>query len=430
MLQLPTHIQLEITDLCNLRCKYCYHFNTAKMPISKDISDNRMVELVKKLVEAKVYSLVITGGEPFMCPAVTIKVLELAKKAGMFVSINTNLLLVTPSIIEQLQKFKVDSLLVSCPASNPDIYKEITQVGEYAELRLKLRLLADSNISYMVNMVVTPNNCHLLRSTAKDMFALGIKRFAATPASLNVEFPNIKELLSKQQTFTLLEDLKWCCDELGLTVDILEPMPKCFFPKWCWEKDYAFMRRSCQAGRMSVSISNTGDVRPCSHNPVIYGNLFKDKFDDIWLKMGVYRNNVTPDYCKDCPSVAHCHGGCRTNSLATSGSLETLDRFTVGHIDLPNKKDVEIKTSEETKLIFNGKLRWRKEFENYSISSKSGGANIMIINEQMFMFVRWLEKSLPLSFNSLIKTLDISNDYEDFIKVIKPLIQKEFIKLE
>lgn len=430
MLQLPTHVQLEITDRCNLRCKHCYHLNTDEMPKSNDLDDNKIIELVQKLVDAKIYSLVITGGEPFLRPTVTIKALEIAKSAGMFVSINTNLLLITPSIVEKLKEFKVDSLLASCPASDFNVYKTITRSGKYERLKSNLKLLVDNNISCLVNMVVTPRNFKFIRSIAKDMSDLGIKRFAATPASLNVEFPNIKELLSKQQTITLLEDLRWCSNELGLAVDILEPLPKCFFPKWCWEDDYAFMKRACQAGRMSVSVGNTGNVRPCSHNPLIYGNLFEEGLDTIWLKMGAYRNDVTPDFCVDCPSVPNCNGGCRTNSLATSGFFNKVDRFAVGHIGLLKRKNIEIKLLKDSILIFNGKLRWRKEFENYSVSSRNNGGNIMLINEEMFLFVKWLEGVLPLSLKSLTERLNSSNDYEDFLKVIKLLISREFLSIK
>jgi len=176
------------------------------MPKSKDLNDNEMIQLIQKMVKAQIYSLVITGGEPFARPIITLKTAEIAKKAGMFVSINTNLLLLTPEAIIELKKIKIDSLLVSCPASDPTIYKQITRLGNYDQLHTKLELLLSADVSCLINMVVTPINNRFIRSTATDMSKLGIKRFAATPASLNVEHPNNQELLNRQQTITLLED--------------------------------------------------------------------------------------------------------------------------------------------------------------------------------------------------------------------------------
>jgi radical SAM protein with 4Fe4S-binding SPASM domain len=318
----------------------------------------------------------------------------------MFVSINTNLLLLTPEIVTKLKELEINSLLVSCPASDPRIYRQITRCGDYSRLCSKLKLLLNSGISCMVNMVVTPTNHSFIRSTAVDMSKLGIKRFAATPASLNVEYPDYQELLSEQQTITLLEDLRWCADNLGLEVDVLEPMPKCFFPSWCWGKNYAFTKRVCQAGRMSVSISNIGDVRPCSHNPVSYGNLFQETLEEIWAKMNIYQENSVPAVCKCCPVVSSCNGACRTNALAATGLLNKPDRFTVGHINWPPGKPTEITISGDSVVHFKGTLRWRQEDKNYSISSKSNVGNLIVVNKEMFRFVSWLKESLPCLLQS------------------------------
>lgn len=229
MLKLPTHVQLEITDICNLRCKHCYHFDTEKMPQSLDLEEEEIIKLVQILIDAKIYSLVITGGEPLTRPETTLKVVKIAKEAGMFVSINTNLLLINHEIVHELKACSLDSFLVSCPASNNRLYREITRCGNYEKLASNIKLVVDAGVSCMVNMVVTPVNINFVRSTATDLRNLGIKRFAATPASLNVESPNYTELLDGGQINRLLEDLRWCIEELCLEVDILEPIPKCFF---------------------------------------------------------------------------------------------------------------------------------------------------------------------------------------------------------
>lgn len=429
MLQLPSHVQLEITDICNLRCEYCYHFNTNKMPKSNDLDDKEVLQLVQQMVDAQIYSLVITGGEPLLRPALVIKIVEIAKQSGMFVSINTNLLLLTKDIADKLKKSGVDSLLVSCTASNLSIYKQITRCGDFKVLQARLKLLLDTGISCMVNMVVTPTNCQFIRSTAVDMSKIGIKKFAATPAGLNVEYPNPQELLSRQQTVVLLEDLKWCADNLGMKVDILEPLPKCFLPDWCWEKDYTFTKRVCQAGRMSVSISNRGDVRPCSHNPNVYGNLFQETLKSIWDKMLIYRDNSIPSVCKSCPVVLSCNGACRTNSLALSGLLDKPDRFVVGHMHLVPKEHEKISIKSYSVISFNGSLRWRREGENYSISSKAGGGNLIVVNEEMFRFVRWLEEFSPLPIEKLIENRADNSTGNAFIKIIEILLKKEFVCL-
>jgi radical SAM protein with 4Fe4S-binding SPASM domain len=432
LLRFPFQVQLEITDICNLRCEHCYHFDTDNMPTTNDLGDEDIFLLVQKMIDCKVYSIVFTGGEPLLRPKTLIKAIEMAKSAGMYVSINTNLLLLTPKFLKIMKELKVDSFLVSCSASEPEIYRKITRIGDYIKFSQKLKLLLSADFPVLVNMVVTQTNYPFIRSTAADMAKLGVKRFSVTPACLNVEHPDIEGLLSKEQSAVLLEDLRWCVDVLGLGVDTLVALPKCFFPDWWWGRDPVLLKnRTCQAGRMSLSISNVGDVRPCPHNPLVYGNLFKESMDEIWKKMSVYRNNRTvPNICQTCPSVESCRGACRTNALAVTGKLNEPDRLTIGHFNPPKKMQKSIFFNKDSITIFLGKLCWRNEFDgHYSVTSKKSGGNLIVVNEEMFRFMCWLEKSLPLTVREIMEKSTGDSPNEAFTKIFEILIRKEFVKV-
>ena len=276
MYKLPTYAHYEITEACNLRCVHCFRFDVSDMPKANDLDEASTLNAIKILIENEIYSLTLTGGEPFARPETTLKALEIANSAGLHVSINTNALLITPSIIKDLKQLKVDNLLVSCPAGNAEIYRKITRNGDYNKLKRNITLLVNENMSFLVNMVVSQTNFHLMRDTAIEMAKLGVQKFALTPVCLNVEYPDHKQLLSKSQTHELLETLRWCKNTLKLTVDSVEALPKCFYPSWCFEDNYNFTRRSCLAGGKSVSISNSGEGRPCSHILQSYGNIFSE----------------------------------------------------------------------------------------------------------------------------------------------------------
>ncbi len=430
MYRLPTDVQLEITDKCNLRCRHCYHFDTDEMPVSKDLSDETTIALAKQLIDAPVYSLVVTGGEPLLRPKVLLDIVRLAKDKGLFVSVNTNLIHATSELLSALRQLDLNSFLVSCPSSDPDTYRHITRCGNYAAFRSKLTLLMEYEISCMVNMVVTPENREQVRSTATDLARLGVKRFAATPASLNVEYPDPKMLLSKTQILTLLEDLDWCAENLGVEVDVLEAFPKCFLPAWAWEKKRPFTRRSCQAGRMSASISNTGDVRPCSHNPNVYGNIRTESLGSIWDRMSEYRNNVIPKPCHTCPAVAACNGSCRTNALALTGSIAETDRLMVGHIFLPKAALSPLVLASDAVVSFCGKLRWRKEIaDEFSITTKTNHRNLLIVNHETLEFVQWLERSLPMSVGELSPDNGDAEATKAFNRIMETLVRKEFVSI-
>jgi radical SAM protein with 4Fe4S-binding SPASM domain len=400
------------------------------MPVSKDLSDEATVALAKKLIDAQVYSLVVTGGEPLLRPSVLLDIVRMTKDKGLFVSVNTNLIHATPELLSSLRQLGLNSFLVSCPSSDPDTYKHITRCGNYETFRTKLALLMEYEISCLVNMVVTRENRKHVRNTATDLSRLGVKRFAATPASLNVEYPDPNALLNKAQIITLLEDLDWCAENLGVEVDVLEALPKCFLPAWAWEKKRLFTRRSCQAGRMSASISNTGDVRPCSHNPNIYGNLFTESLESIWDKMSEYRKSAIPKPCHTCPAVAACNGSCRTNALALTGSIAEMDRLMVGHISLPKAAQAPLIITTDAVVSFCGNFRWRKEIvDEYSMTTKTNHRNLLIVNHETLEFVRWLEKSLPMTVGELSPENADTEATQAFSRIMETLVRKEFISV-
>lgn len=180
---------------------------------------------------------------------------------------------------------------------------------------------------------------------------------------------------------------------------------------------------------MSVSISNTGDVRPCSHNPNVYGNILDENLEDIWSKMGSYRENAIPVICLECPSVSSCNGACRTNPLASTGRVDQPDRFLVGPTSLPEKRLMDPTIVESSILRFNGIFRWRQEGDNYSISSKKGAGNVAIVNEDLFLFTQWLSKTSPISFAEIDKNSESDAETQACKEILEVLIRKGFLSI-
>lgn len=143
--------------------------------------------------------------------------------------------------------------------------------------------------------------------------------------------------------------------------------------------------------------------------------------------MNNHRNGSVPGVCVGCPSILVCNGACRTNSLAVTGLLNEPDRFMKGHFDLPQIGGAEIVINNNSVIYFSGKLSWRQEIGCYSVSSKSNHGNLIIINKEMFRFICWLEKSLPLSIKELTKSGSDNSSPESFYKILKFLIKKEFV---
>ncbi|MCK6439487.1 MAG: radical SAM protein, partial [Planctomycetes bacterium] len=63
--KLPVNVQLQITDLCNLRCEHCYNSTEHK---HKELSFEEIDNLLGQLKKAGALYLCLTGGEPTLHP--------------------------------------------------------------------------------------------------------------------------------------------------------------------------------------------------------------------------------------------------------------------------------------------------------------------------------------------------------------------------
>lgn len=64
----PLHVQIELTDNCNLFCDYCYRDSNYKSPNSKYINPATIQEFLLRNKERNLLEIGVTGGEPTMHP--------------------------------------------------------------------------------------------------------------------------------------------------------------------------------------------------------------------------------------------------------------------------------------------------------------------------------------------------------------------------
>ena len=278
----PLTAQLEITDHCNFKCRHCYHLDFPSGFISNDVKDDEILQLAETLTKEGIFTIVLTGGEPLTRKKVARQATRYLKSHNVEVMLNTNLMAMDQETLNDLMSNNLDVVLVSCPASDPEVYQYMTGGGDYQRFENNLKQLVLMNARFSVNMVVNKYNLSLIRQTAEKMQSLGIKSFGATPMGLNSQSPDLKNFMSQNEVSNLVDQLILINKELGLSVDIFEALPKCTFKQEVRDGDWSFLKRRCQAGKTIVSISNNGDVRPCSHNNKSYGNLFNESLSTIW----------------------------------------------------------------------------------------------------------------------------------------------------
>ena len=433
--RLPISIQLEITDKCNLKCPHCFNYDTCsyQMNDSKDLNYYEMDNIARIIVENKIFSVVLTGGEPLTKPEILFRLLSYFIKNDIKPSINTNLLLLDQSIIDNLLKLVAGGLLVSCPSSDPKMYNKMTGGGDYSVFKRKLKLLVDSGLSFSVNMVVNKNNINQIKTTAIALKEIGTKSFGATPMGLVPGNYQYKNVLDKAEIISLVNDLLWLKHELSLNVDIYTSLPKCSFPEEIYGKKLSFLNRSCQAGKSSTTISNIGDVRPCSHSSEVYGNLLVEPFKNIYARMEDWRalKNV-PDECLECKVLRKCLGGCRVAAKAASGDCKSKDVWMgkpfVNDPFFQDQGDIKnVKINSDDVIAISGKLRFRKEEQLYLIFT--GNKTTTPINEELFEFLEYLKEKGNIKVKDLADDILIDVKDKNFNRILQLLLHKKIIAM-
>lgn len=429
----PLSAQLEITDKCNFRCIHCYRLNPyLEKNASLDLNNERFLSLAEKIVESKIFDVILTGGEPLFRKKIIESLLAYFKKNNIYVSLNTNLLLATEDFLENIKILKLDSLLISCPSINQHVYKYMTGNGNYKKFEENLKIVIEKNINFSITMVVNKLNINYIKETASYLKSLGIQKFSATPMGLNVKNPQFDLFLKQGEVIKIIKDLTYIKENLKMIVDIVEAVPKCLFPPKIYERNFNFLKRKCQAGRTVIAIANNGDIRPCSHNSDIYGNLLKEPMKTIWQKMTDWRTDkFIPEKCKNCGIVNKCLGGCRTTAKAFHNKWNSEDPW----MTLPLEKDVFVKktyidnnfpVSSDAVIYFPENFKWRKEGDYYLVCVKNT-RNATIINKELFQFILNLQKLLPANIDKIASIHQITSDNGYFQRVLKLLLKRGII---
>ncbi|WP_300369462.1 radical SAM protein [Hydrogenimonas sp.] len=124
----PLHLDIETTDLCNLKCPMCSRtiFDQSKM-VQKHryITKDEYIDIIDQAIEHGVKSIKLQYlGEPLMHKDIAFQV-EYAKKKGVIdVMINTNAVLLTEEMSKKILDAGIDKVFVSFDAVNPKLYEQ------------------------------------------------------------------------------------------------------------------------------------------------------------------------------------------------------------------------------------------------------------------------------------------------------------------
>ena len=134
-----TYLRISVTELCNLRCRYCMpEDGVCKLKHEDMMTEDEIIMAVEAAAELGITKLRLTGGEPLVKKNIVSICRRAAAVEGIKeVCLTTNGLLL-PKLAKQLKEAGVKRINLSLDTLDPEKYAYITRIGRLENFKAGL----------------------------------------------------------------------------------------------------------------------------------------------------------------------------------------------------------------------------------------------------------------------------------------------------
>lgn len=303
---LPTFIQIEVTNRCNLNCIMCCHSHDTVRPFlnSKDLTLGEFRKIIQHLPNIPMQLNLQGIGEPLLNPEL-FEMIKHAKEFKKWVTLTTNGTLLSEENSKKILESGLDRLYISIDAANKNTFGIIRPGVDFDQVLKNIKNLVEltkqkpCSLEIFSETTITKYNLPELAEIVELIKALGLKNIFLSEISVIPGDPK-KIKPPHRETRLRLENIKKMPNGSGLNIrTYIDEAPKktntpCFWP---WSSSY---------------ITVEGYVTTCCYmlNPHILcmGNIFKESFRRIWNNRwyrhfrALMKSNL-PKFCSsiECP---------------------------------------------------------------------------------------------------------------------------------
>jgi radical SAM protein with 4Fe4S-binding SPASM domain len=345
----PTHLFIEPTTQCNLKCLHCGRTYWKERDQYRDMDLEMFKSLVSEAAELGVNAITIQGlGEPLLHPQI-FEMVNHAQQAGIFTRFNTNFTIMDAEKAENLVKSRHGEVTVSIESVDPDMYADIRRKGTLDTVLSNMRLLADTKKrlgmdtpKIRVNAVLMYSTMDHIETLVETLKNLGVSEinFQGLNTEGIPEKARLKDgtLMSKNALASLSDQ------EIENIINRIKALdcPECHVSTH-WDlggrhsqnipKDFI---RTCREMWERPYVDSNGHVTPCCLIPdgsiMSLGNLNEQSFKDIWAGDAyntLRRQHLTgnpPKACVNCQAMNYIFD-VKSGDFIEHGSGERLSGY-------------------------------------------------------------------------------------------------------
>jgi len=130
----PLHIDIELSDACNLKCEMCAH-GIGTVENVGFMDENMVFGLIDEAISINTYSIKLNWrGESLLNPILPMAVKYAKDKGILEISINTNGLPKNGSVLIETAESGIDRFIFSVDGYSKEVYESIRVKGDYNKL--------------------------------------------------------------------------------------------------------------------------------------------------------------------------------------------------------------------------------------------------------------------------------------------------------
>ncbi len=260
------YLRLSVTDLCNLRCRYCMPDGVEKLEREAVLSHEEFLRLAALFAQCGIDTVRVTGGEPLVRKNLAQLVAGLKEIPGIRrVTMTTNAVLLADQLPALLDA-GLDSVNISLDTLRPEVFRQITARDDFAAVEAGLRAALESGLPVKLNCVpqagVNEAELEDLAALAKD-HPLQVRFIEMMPIGYGAAMPCISGPELRQRFARRWADLAPLPAEQGCA---LGDGPAVYYTVPGWQGSIGFIAavhgKFC-ASCNRVRLTSQGFLRPC-----------------------------------------------------------------------------------------------------------------------------------------------------------------------
>lgn len=308
----PTHLSIELTNLCQLKCIHC--FNSSGLARENEISIEEIIRVSNFFLEIGTSTFFLTGGEPLLKKGIENLLVFLGKRA-LSVTLATNGFNLKNSVLDILKQYPNIGVQISLDGleKNHDFIRGVK--GAFNKTINNIKKLTENGISVSISYTMNDFNkddIDGLIELCKNIGCIGVSIGLTSNAGRAKENQIPTKIAKSFANILANSHKKYTTEDFQVGLDICEKKLEVIINSIEYPN-------KCGAGYKELHIMSDGRITPCPAIPqLVMGNVKNDDLYEIIKIENIKKimNIPSPvrEKCGNCVHYERC-GNCIASML-------------------------------------------------------------------------------------------------------------------